>query len=169
MPTTGGNPFLAPARSGRLRFRLRRRHFMNASQPALTVHVFSFGYRVSGIPADEAGHGGGFVFDSRALPNPHWDEALRPYRGDQPPVIAFMEGHPEVARFAGHAATLVLYSARAYREMGRERLMVSFGCTGGRHRSVYQAELLAGRLQQNGLRVVLRHRDIDITPASATP
>lgn len=132
---------------------------MNADQPTLIVHVFSFGYRFSGIPADEAGHGGGFVFDCRALPNPHWDEALRPFRGDQPPVIGFMESHPEVAMFALHAAALVLASARAYREMGRERLMVSFGCTGGRHRSVYQAEQLAAALRDEGFQVVLTHLD----------
>lgn len=134
---------------------------MNSSQPALIVHIFSFGYRYSGIPADEAGHGGGFVFDCRALPNPHWDEALRPYRGNQPPVIAFMERHPEVAQFAGHAGSLVLGSARAYREMGRERLMVSFGCTGGKHRSVYQAEQLAAALRDEGFQVALTHLDAE--------
>ena len=137
---------------------------MNASQSALTVHVFSFGYRFSGIPADEAGHGGGFVFDCRALPNPHWDEALRPYLGNQAPVIAFMEGHPEVARFAGHAAALVLASARNYQEMGRTRLMVSFGCTGGRHRSVYQAEQLAAALRDEGFQVALTHLDAGRQP-----
>ena len=137
---------------------------MNASQPDLIVHVFSFGFLVSGIPADDGGHGGGFVFDCRALPNPHWDDALRPYRGDQPPVIAFMEGHPEVARFAAHAAKLVIDSARAYREMGRERLMVSFGCTGGRHRSVYQAEQLAAALRDEGFQVVLTHLDAERRP-----
>lgn len=137
---------------------------MNPTQPALTVHVFSFGFLYSGIPSDEAGHGGGFVFDCRALPNPHWDEALRPFRGNQPPVMAFMESHPEVATFAGHAAEMVLASARVYAGMGRDRLMVSFGCTGGRHRSVYQAEQLAGLLRKEGFQVTLTHLDIERGP-----
>ncbi len=132
---------------------------MGQQSAALTIHVFSFGYHFSGVPADESGHGGGFVFDCRALPNPYWDEALRPYHGWEPPVIAFMEARPEVAEYAAHARWLVLQAARTYAELGRERLMVSFGCTGGRHRSVYQAERLAARLRAEGFRVALAHRD----------
>jgi RNase adaptor protein for sRNA GlmZ degradation len=132
---------------------------MQPSPPPLTVYLFSFGYHRSGIPADEGGHGGGFVLDCRALPNPHRDEALRPYRGDEAPVVAFMEAHPQVAEFADHAAALVLAAARSYAGQGRERLMVSFGCTGGRHRSVYQAERLAAALRAEGIRVALRHLD----------
>jgi RNase adaptor protein for sRNA GlmZ degradation len=123
----------------------------------LTLHVFSFGYRAGGIPADESGHGGGFVFDCRALPNPFRDERLRPHTGREPAVIAFLEAQPQVGDFEAHAAWLVLHAARTYAALGRERLMVSFGCTGGRHRSVYLAERLARRLEGEGFRVALRH------------
>lgn len=100
------------------------------------------------------------MFDCRALPNPHWDETLRPHRGNEPPIVAFMEAHREVGEFAGHAADLVLAAARTYRELGRTRLMASFGCTGGRHRSVYQAERLADALREAGFAVELAHLDI---------
>lgn len=137
---------------------------MTESAASLTIHVFSFGYHFSGLPEDEGGHGGGFVFDCRALPNPHWDETLRPFRGNEPPIVEFMEAHNEVGDFTGHCAALVLQAARIYREQGRERLMVSFGCTGGRHRSVYQAECLAALLRENGFRVRLEHRDANRPP-----
>jgi RNase adaptor protein for sRNA GlmZ degradation len=134
----------------------------------LTVHVFSFGFKFSGPPPDESGHGGGFVFDCRALPNPFWDEALRPYSGREAPVAAFMERHAEVAAYAGHAWSLVRYTAAVYRGLGRERLMVSFGCTGGRHRSVYMAELIAARLREEDIDVALVHRDME-RPGAGEP
>jgi RNase adaptor protein for sRNA GlmZ degradation len=133
---------------------------MSQGGAVLTVHLFSFSYRLRGIPPDEGGNGGGFVFDCRCLPNPHWDEALRPYAGHEPPIVAFMARHPEVAAFVGHAEALVLQAARCYEADGRERLMVSCGCTGGRHRSVYVAERLAAALRAAGIPVVLQHLDL---------
>ena len=66
---------------------------------ALTIYLYSFSYRNSGAPEDEGGHGGGFVFDCRALPNPYWDEQLRPFSGRDDPIAEFMQRHPEVAEF----------------------------------------------------------------------
>jgi len=129
--------------------------------PLPTVYLYTFGFRHGGAPADESGHGGGFVFDCRALPNPFWDEKLRPFAGTDPEIVAFMEAQPEVQAFAERATALVLQMARAYRERGLERLMVAFGCTGGRHRSVYQGERLAAILKAEGFPVVLVHRDVD--------
>jgi RNase adaptor protein for sRNA GlmZ degradation len=126
----------------------------------LTIHLHSFSFRQGGAPQDPSSHGGGFVFDCRALPNPFWDEVLRPYSGLEPPVVAFMERHPEVREFADHAAGLVIAASRAYAERGFERLMVAFGCTGGRHRSVYLAEQLRQVLEAEGFKVVMTHRDI---------
>lgn len=131
------------------------------SNATLTIHLFSFSYRKGGAPRDPSGHGGGFVFDCRALPNPYWEEALRPYSGLDTPVAAFMEGHEMVADFAAHAGWLVVQAAETYAERGYERLMVAFGCTGGRHRSVYQAELLAKALKAKGYAVELLHRELD--------
>ncbi len=140
-----------------------------AFKPSPTIHLFSFSYKYSGVPRDESGHGGGFVFDCRALPNPFWDEALRPHHGWEPPIVEFMEKHAEVRDFTDHAAGLVLNAAMVYSERGYERLMVCFGCTGGRHRSVYQAEKLREKLAGEGFEVVLKHRDIDRKPREGSP
>ena len=141
---------------------------MTPSGSRLTVHVFSFGFKFSGPPPDESGHGGGFVFDCRALPNPFWEEALRPHSGREAQVVSFMERQTDVAAFAEHAWSLVRYTAAVYRKLGRERLMVAFGCTGGRHRSVYMAELMAGRLRDEGIDVALVHRDME-RPGAGDP
>jgi RNase adaptor protein for sRNA GlmZ degradation len=129
--------------------------------PGPTLHLFSFGYKFDGPPRDESGHGGGFVFDCRALPNPFWDLALRPFAGTDPAVVSFFESQPEVAEFLAHARQLVLYTARTYARLERHRLMVAFGCTGGRHRSVYLADRLTGDLMREGFPVVLIHRDVE--------
>lgn len=141
---------------------------MSTAESVPTIHLFSFGYKFSGPPLDESGHGGGFVFDCRALPNPFWDEALRPFSGREDPVVAFMEQQPAVLEFGDHALWLVHYTAAAYRDMGRERLMVSFGCTGGRHRSVYLAERTLGLLRHRGHEVLLDHRDV-ARPSAGEP
>lgn len=127
-----------------------------AVQP-LTIHLYSFGFKFGPPPADPSGHNGGFVFDCRALPNPFWDETLRPYHGLEPEIAAFMEAQPAVQAFAEHAGWLVRNAAQVYAADGRERLMVSFGCTGGRHRSVYQAQRLADALRGEGYRVMVEH------------
>lgn len=127
----------------------------------LTIHVFSFGYKFSGPPRDESGNGGGFVFDCRALPNPFWDPAVRAYSGIEPPVVTWLEREPEVSEFAALTTRLVLYTARVYARLGRERLYVAFGCTGGRHRSPYLAESLRRALEAEGYQVALRHLDIE--------
>ena len=129
--------------------------------PPLTVWVYSFSYKYLGSPEDESGHGGGFMFDCRGLPNPHWDRELRPHHGWELPIIEFMERHPEVEEFHNHCAELVVATARIYAARGYERLMVSFGCTGGKHRSVYQAERMRQRLESEGIKVVLTHYQRD--------
>ena len=131
-----------------------------AEAATLTIHLFSFGYKYSGPPQDSAGNGGGFVFDCRCLPNPYWDEALRPHSGLEAPVVDFMENRPEVGEFAQSAAQMVLQAAGEYTQRDYSSLMVAFGCTGGRHRSVYQAERLRASLEQAGFRVETRHLDI---------
>jgi len=128
---------------------------------ALVVRIFSFSYR-GGVPRDETGHGGGFVFDARSVPNPGREERFKPLTGKDAPVIEFLEQQPSAHEFLGHALSLVDASVRAYQRRGFNSLTVSFGCTGGQHRSVYFAEQLAKRLcGRKGIEVVLRHLELE--------
>lgn len=124
----------------------------------VTVKIFSFGYPW-GIPGDEHGHGGGFVFDCRGLPNPYWVEALRKRTGKDAEVRAFFDGYrDEVEAFAWAAEALVRQTIRAYQACGKRHLMVAFGCTGGQHRSVFMPEELARRLQgMSGVETKVMH------------
>lgn len=112
----------------------------------MKISILSFSYK-RGLPKDETGNGGGFVFDCRAMPNPFWDEALRGYSGCDKPVVDFFEQHKDrVDCFLSAAEVLVRQSIEQYQKDGREHLQVAFGCTGGQHRSVYFAERMAERL-----------------------
>jgi RNase adaptor protein for sRNA GlmZ degradation len=133
-----------------------------AAFPAgLTVRIFSFSFHHE-RPADEAGHGGGFVFDARSLPNPGREEQFRQLTGKDAAVIAYLDRHESVREFLSHAVSLVDSSVAAYRRRGFSNLMVSFGCTGGQHRSVYLAEQLAKHLRgMAGIEVVVRHAELE--------
>lgn len=124
----------------------------------LKVLVVSFSYK-KGLPEDKTGNGGGFVFDCRAMPNPFWDETLRPFTGRDKPILAFFERHSDkVVPFLSAAESLVRQSIAEYLASGREHLQVAFGCTGGQHRSVYFAERLAGNLTNiEGISVKVVH------------
>jgi UPF0042 nucleotide-binding protein len=142
---------------------------MKAGSEAPSIHLYSFGFKHSGVPAALSGRhvngdGGGFVFDCRALPNPFWDEKLRPFKGTEAPILEFMAACPEAHDFARAAALMVLSAARTYREQGKPFLHVGFGCTGGRHRSVWQAERLREILDREGFAVTLEHLDIGRAP-----
>jgi aminoglycoside/choline kinase family phosphotransferase len=121
----------------------------------LTLAISSFSYR-NGIPDDQTGFGGGFVFDCRALPNPGREEQYRAFNGKDKVIIDYLEMHPEVRQFLDHAELLVRQSVDNYLERKFERLSVQFGCTGGQHRSVYCAEKLASLLAQKYPEVNIR-------------
>jgi aminoglycoside/choline kinase family phosphotransferase len=126
----------------------------------LTVRIFSFSFH-RGLPKDETGHGGGFVFDARSLPNPGREERFKTFTGKDAPVIDYLNQQESVHQFLASVMSLVDASVNNYQRRGFRSLMVSFGCTGGQHRSVYLAEQLANRLRgRNGLEVVVRHRDL---------
>ncbi|PIU19859.1 MAG: phosphotransferase enzyme family protein [Elusimicrobia bacterium CG08_land_8_20_14_0_20_59_10] len=125
----------------------------------LTVRIGSFSYK-NGVPLDERGHGGGFIFDCRALPNPGRQERYAQLTGKDKPVVEFLQGEPEVGRFLENVFAMVDMSVENYLSRNFTSLTVSFGCTGGRHRSVYCAEALAARLKKKyGVRVELSHRE----------
>ena len=127
----------------------------------MTVRIFSFSFRQD-LPKDETGHGGGFIFDCRSLPNPGRKERFKPFTGKDTPVIDFLNQQDGVHQFLANAISLVDASVGNYQGRGFENLMVSFGCTGGQHRSVYLAEQLAKHLRgRNGVDVQVRHLELE--------
>lgn len=130
----------------------------------LTLRIMSFSFH-RGMPKDESGHGGGFVFDGRSLPNPGREDRFKPLTGKDAPVIDYLNQQESVHQFLASVMSLVDASVTEYQRRGFKSLMVSFGCTGGQHRSVYLAEQVAKRLgKRNGVEVVLQHRELE-TPA----
>jgi RNase adaptor protein for sRNA GlmZ degradation len=125
----------------------------------LLITIKSFGFHVSGIPEDDSGHGGGFVFDCRGLPNPGREEQFRRLTGQDQEIQRYLEKDPKVGIFLDQVYALVLMTAQNYQERGFTRLTVTFGCTGGQHRSVYCAEKMADRLDRAGFSVRLIHID----------
>jgi len=128
----------------------------------LTVKVISFAYK-KGIPDDPTGNGGGYVFDCRSLNNPGKYDRFKPFIGLDEPVIKFLEDDGEILTFLDHVYALVDASVKRYMERGFTNLSVSFGCTGGQHRSVYAAQHLAEHLNNKfGVKVELVHREQNI-------
>lgn len=128
----------------------------------LIVKVYSFSYK-KGIPQDDSGNGGGFVFDCRAVNNPGKYERYTFFTGMDEPVIKFLEEDGEILEFLNNAYELVDASVKRYMDRGFRNLMVSFGCTGGQHRSVYAAQKMAEHINQKfGVEVQLIHREQNI-------
>lgn len=114
----------------------------------LHVKVFSFSYK-KGYPSDYTGNGGGFMFDCRGMHNPGRYAEYRELTGLDTAVITFLEERGEVQKFVDNAYALVSPSVETYLRRGFSDLQIGFGCTGGRHRSVYCAEHLARRLAES--------------------
>lgn len=115
------------------------------SDGRLHIKVFSFSYK-KGYPEDLSGNGGGFMFDCRGMHNPGRYDRYKPLTGLDAPVIEFLEERGEVQRFLAYAREVVYPTVRRYIDRGFTSLQVGFGCTGGRHRSVYCAEHFADAL-----------------------
>ncbi len=131
------------------------------AEDKLTLRITSFSYKL-GIPRDYSGHGGGYIFDCRTLPNPGRIEAYRKSTGRDKDVIDFMTGKQEVSDFLGKIFALVDQSVEVYTQRRYTNLMINFGCTGGQHRSVYCAEQLKAYLEENHpVNVILKHRELD--------
>jgi len=134
---------------------------LTSKEDSLTVQIFSFSYR-GGVPRDETGHGGGFVFDARSIPNPGREETFKALTGKDAAVIDYLNQQESVHQFLASAISLVDASVSNYQSRGFTSLTVSFGCTGGQHRSVYLAEQLAKHLSgRNGVKVVVRHLELE--------
>lgn len=131
------------------------------SAASLTVRIFSFSFHRD-KPEDTSGNGGGFVFDARSLPNPGREERFRPFTGKDDVVIEYLERQESVRHYLEWVFAMVDASVAAYQTRGFSDLMVSFGCTGGQHRSVYLAEQLAKHLRgRDGLQVAVRHIEME--------
>ncbi len=134
---------------------------VNPAKP-LVVRVFSFSFK-KGIPADESGNGGGYVFDCRASHNPGRYEPYKQLTGLDRSVIEFLESDGEILRQLDSMLRLVDFHVARYKERGFTDLMISCGCTGGRHRSVYCAEHIAEHIYEKfGIEVRLCHREQNI-------
>lgn len=131
-----------------------------AGKGQLTVKVYSFSFK-NGVPYDSSGNGGGYVFDCRSIHNPGRYEPYKKLTGRDEPVIRFLEEDGEVFGFLEHVYGVVDPHVETYERRGFTDLMVSFGCTGGQHRSVYCAEHLAAHLAEKypSVTVHLIHRE----------
>ncbi|WP_256646352.1 RNase adapter RapZ [Thermomonas paludicola] len=122
----------------------------------LSLLFESFAYR-HGVPADAD-----FVFDARVLPNPHWDARLRPLSGRDPEVLEHLDAQPEVTTYMTQVQGFLDTWLPKLRSETRSYATVAFGCSGGRHRSVYLAERMARHCRETGwVDVAVHHRELD--------
>ena len=126
------------------------------SGTGLSLLFQSFAYR-HGVPPDAD-----FVFDARVLPNPHWDARLRPLSGRDPEVREHLDAEPDVIAYAGQVQAFLDSWLPKLRSETRSYATIAFGCSGGRHRSVYLAERLARHCRESGwAEVAVHHRELD--------
>ncbi|MGR9044750.1 MAG: RNase adapter RapZ [Gammaproteobacteria bacterium] len=120
----------------------------------ISLQFQSFGYK-HGIPLDTD-----FMFDARSLPNPYWMPELRGFTGKDKPVIEFLEREPQVQEYFEDIHRFLDRWVPRFEQEGRSYLTVAIGCTGGQHRSVYLADLLASHYKKQSLNVITRHREL---------
>jgi RNase adaptor protein for sRNA GlmZ degradation len=129
----------------------------------LTVQISSFSYK-NGMPRDDHGHGGGYIFDCRCLPNPGRKTEFAKSSGLDPEVISYLAKEESVDRWTRSAFALIDQAVTDYGHRNFTHLFVAFGCTGGQHRSVYCAERLAKHLRDQGVTVSVTHREKKVWP-----
>ncbi|MGA2669079.1 MAG: RNase adapter RapZ [Ignavibacteria bacterium] len=129
----------------------------------LKVRIFSFSFLRTGIPEDSSGNGGGFVFDCRFIHNPGKHPEFMPLTGKNPEIIEFLDSNKEMQKFLVKVYDIIDEAIEKYILRNFTDLMVSFGCTGGQHRSVYSAEKLKSYLTKrykDKIHIELKHLDI---------
>jgi UPF0042 nucleotide-binding protein len=131
-----------------------RQHFAGASQEPMTVTVQSFGFARGVPPAAD------LVFDMRFLDNPHWDPELRDFSGLDEPVGAHIDKDEGFGTSFERIRGLLLDLLPRYAAQGKSYVNIAFGCTGGRHRSVYTAEKMAAALRDAGFSPTVLHRNL---------
>lgn len=124
----------------------------------LNLVLQSFAFK-RGIPQDID-----FLFDARCLPNPHWDPQLRQFSGQDAVVQEWLEQHAMVQDFINDISILLKKWIPMFEPSQRSYITIAIGCTGGRHRSVFMAERLAGNLSKRGQQVKVYHRDLSQGP-----
>jgi UPF0042 nucleotide-binding protein len=128
--------------------------FASSAGPRLRIAVMSFGFKY-GIPLDAD-----LVFDMRFLPNPFWIPELRPKNGTDPEVSGYVMSRRGASEFVDRVVDLMAPMTDGYQREGRRYVTLAVGCTGGKHRSVAVAELLAARLNGDDVGTILVHRDL---------
>lgn len=118
-------------------------------QNKLIIDIHSFSYKKGGIPKDDSGNGGGFVFDCRGILNPGRIEEYKAQTGNDVGVQNYLETKTEMPAFLKSVQDLISINIKNYLKRGFENLQINFGCTGGQHRSVYSAIKTAEFIQQN--------------------
>jgi UPF0042 nucleotide-binding protein len=139
-----------------LRERLDTQFSEDEESRPMRVSLRSFGFK-HGPPRDAD-----IVLDVRFLPNPHWVPALRPLRGTDDSVRDFVLGAEGATEFLDRAVDMLDFLIPRYQAEGKSYLSIGIGCTGGHHRSVAIAEEIARRIGDSGVKVVVRHRDIEL-------
>lgn len=131
------------------------RRFASLEKESLNITLVSFGFKY-GLPIDLD-----FVFDVRNLPNPYWRPELRLFTGDNPKVVEFFKETPDTDECVRDLHFFIERRVKDFRKGTRSYLSFGIGCTGGRHRSVYAVNEIARMMRDNGLNIIVRHRDMD--------
>lgn len=133
---------------------LIRRRVGGTDSPVLSILVESFGYK-HGVPVDVD-----FVFDLRCLPNPYWDQSMRPLTGKDERVIEYLDAQESVQTMFEDILGFLQKRIPEYIDFNRNYLTIGIGCTGGQHRSVYMANKLARALSRDHEQVLVRHSEL---------
>jgi UPF0042 nucleotide-binding protein len=127
---------------------------LSQSNSEMDILLQSFGFK-NGVPADSD-----FVFDVRCLPNPHWEEGLRPLSGRDQAVVDYLENYAEVDEMFSSIFRFLDNWIPRFEKENRSYMTISIGCTGGKHRSVYLVERIAAEFRKQRAKLSVRHRDL---------